>query len=426
LLPGMRPVTSYREFYLDYESDLARVAFVEGRDSAKAIATPGAWGLLRSMTAVFERALSESWDSVLVLEDDVLWHKDTLILFDRFMAQAPSNWLVMQLGARQLHWDNAWTSWHSENLYMCHGSSIAAHAFGVRRAVFPLMLERCRARDLPFDIGALHTVKSRFAERCFTMFPNLVIQDAIDSDIGMSSRFFRDARRLDNIYRWHLPDYGLAAIRVQQAAEHARMSVNALGAAAHDNTTFKHHPKWTQRFSDYARLRPWRRQPIAAGTALARAPAGPKGATSKRKLGGQPPLKARGKQPKTHAIIAVVIGLERDPLIRVLDLLRAERTRSDFEPILLTDCSAFELFRDRRLVFEYLQAPALRQRLAPGLDWELYLLRRLALLRRKWQPVRIVGFGTSAAQLVAMWKDSPVEDESIHRVVAAAKTIELT
>jgi hypothetical protein len=50
-------------------------------------------------------------------------------------------------------------------------------------------------------------------------------------------------------------------------------------------------------------------------------------------------------------------------------------------------------------------------------------MRRLALLRRKWQPVRIVAFGPSAAQLLQHWKDSPFEDDSIHTVVAAAAKV---
>ena len=79
-----------------------------------------------------------------------------------------------------------------------------------------------RARDLPFDIGALHTIKRRHASHCFTMFPNLAIQDAADSDIGSSTMFFREARKIDNIYRWHLPDYGLAAIETRRAAAAAR------------------------------------------------------------------------------------------------------------------------------------------------------------------------------------------------------------
>ena len=52
------------------------------------------------------------------------------------------------------------------------------------------------------------------------------------------------------------------------------------------------------------------------------------------------------------------------------------------------------------------------------------MLRRLALLRRKWQPVRIVAFGPAAARLLLQWKDSPFEDDSIQQVAAATPMAE--
>ncbi|HSK40933.1 MAG TPA: hypothetical protein VK943_14290, partial [Arenibaculum sp.] len=52
-----RTVGSYREFYLDYDTNAARIAFVERKARAKAIATSGAWGLLRSMERAIRHAL---------------------------------------------------------------------------------------------------------------------------------------------------------------------------------------------------------------------------------------------------------------------------------------------------------------------------------------------------------------------------------
>jgi GR25 family glycosyltransferase involved in LPS biosynthesis len=425
---GMRPVASWREFYLDYDSELARVAFFEAQ-RGRAIATAGAWSLLGSMTAVVERAVAEGWRSVLVLEDDVLFHKDTLQLFDSCMAQLPADWKILQLGALQIHWENDWITWHSDNLYLCHGSSIGAHACALRAEVLPELLECCRARDLPYDVGALHTIKRRHAPHCFTIFPNLAIQDATDSDIGSSTMFFGEARRVDNIYRWHLPDYGLAAIKAR-AAEVAPAPAEGFDAAAAAPASPTAGP-WRallSRFGGQAAPRPARGQAGAAVDGAAPARPGPaKAAAPAKPLGGQPPLKVRSlKKPKAHAIMVLVVGLANHELVAVLDLLRTQCARSDLEPIVVTDCDALELFRTRALAFEYLPPPALRARFAPQLDWDLHLLRRLALLRRKWQPVQIVAFGPNAARLLSQWRDSPFEDDSIHQVAAGAtKSIEI-
>ena len=101
--------------------------------------------------------------------------------------------------------------------------------------------------------------------------------------------------------------------------------------------------------------------------------------------------------------MAVVVGLDPAHLDQVVPtVMRDPRTL----PVFLTDFDGFDVFRSHRAVFEYLP-PA---RADDDLDWPLYRLRRLALLRRKWQPLRIIAFGAAAADLVAQWRDSPFED----------------
>ena len=63
----------------------------------------------------------------------------------------PPDWAVLQLGAMQLHWEPDWISWCSDHLYRCNGSSIGAHAVGLRRETFRPLLEACARRELPFD-----------------------------------------------------------------------------------------------------------------------------------------------------------------------------------------------------------------------------------------------------------------------------------
>ena len=146
VVAGEPPIPDYRAFYLGDRAPRARVAFVEQRSRARAIATPGAYGLLLSMTRLVERALEEGWRSVLIFEDDVLLHRASGRLFDRVYRQLPEDWVVLQLGALQLNWGDGWIERWSENLYRCHGSSIGAHAVGLRREALAPLLAACRRR----------------------------------------------------------------------------------------------------------------------------------------------------------------------------------------------------------------------------------------------------------------------------------------
>jgi GR25 family glycosyltransferase involved in LPS biosynthesis len=416
---GDRPVTSYREFYLDYDSDRARVAFFEQTYRRKALATPGAWGLLLSMTAIVERALDEGWESLLVLEDDVLLHKETPALFDRFVAQAPPDWVVLQLGAMQLHWGPEWITEHSANLYQCHGSSIGTHAYGIKREALPLLREHCLARSLPFDVGALHTVKRRFDDRCFTMMPNLAIQDAADSDIGMSTMFFEEARKTENVYRWHLPDYGPRVPRAEapdrQVPEVVPPQTNRDGV----RIDVRHHISRLAT-SIAARLEQVRRRALPqdptpaseTGTAARGVPRAPQG-------GSQPLQPFADDLPGARTIVIVAVGLQRAELEKVTGMVEGIGGGRGLVPVVITDSDRFELFRGRRIVVEYLPPAEQRAQFAADLDWDLYRLRRLALLRRKWQPARIVAFGPAASALVRTWAASPFEDATIHALVSA-------
>jgi GR25 family glycosyltransferase involved in LPS biosynthesis len=436
----VRPVRNWREFYLDYESDLARVAFFEAERGARAIATPGAWGLLKSMTAVFERALALGWQSLLVLEDDVLFHNDGLALFDRCMAELPADWTILQLGAMQLHWESDWISWHSDHLYRCQGSSHGAHAFGLRADVLPMLLERCRVADLPFDIGALHTIKRRHAESCFTVFPNLAIQDATDTDIGMSTLFFREARRVENLYRWHLPDYGLDGIKAAAAGQTSSPAGGRIqveppmpesprrpdpGNRVPPMPARRQRPDGNGRIGELMRAQMARIGRRLMGFANgAEAPDGPRrhgapAVVAKRARRGEPPLQAFAQEmPEAQAMLIVLVGLGREECAKALDTLESVGRKLGIVPVVITDsAAAFAPLRARRMAFEYLPPAERQECLIPGLDWQLYRLRRLALLRRKWQPTRIVAFGPAARALVDAWQSSPFEDDSIARIV---------
>jgi hypothetical protein len=117
--------------------------------------------------------------------------------------------------------------------------------------------------------------------------------------------------------------------------------------------------------------------------------------------------------PPKPVLGVVVFGLCEAEIERVLGIVEPHCAERDLVPLLLTDNDAFQLFRGRRVLFEFLPARAEQERFAAELDWRLFTLRRLALIRRKWQPVRVIAFGRQAAEVVQRWLDSPFEPTPI-------------
>jgi hypothetical protein len=113
--------------------------------------------------------------------------------------------------------------------------------------------------------------------------------------------------------------------------------------------------------------------------------------------------------PPKPVLGVVVFGLSEAEIESVLGIVERHCTERNLAPLLLTDNDAFDLFRGRRVLFEFLPARADQERFAAELDWRLFTLRRLALIRRKWQPVRVIAFGRLAAKIAQLWLDSPFE-----------------
>jgi hypothetical protein len=93
-------------------------------------------------------------------------------------------------------------------------------------------------------------------------------------------------------------------------------------------------------------------------------------------------------------MLVTVLGLSGRPLEEVLELVTKGAETKPIVPVFVTDGFDFAPFRRRRLRFEYVPDRDRQQRFAPELDWDLYLRRRYALLREKWQAKSVISFGS--------------------------------
>jgi GR25 family glycosyltransferase involved in LPS biosynthesis len=206
--PPIRQIRSSREFYFDYDSQRARIAYVEGRSQKKAIASAGAWAYLRTWEKILEQALADRTHTLLVFDDDTVFHKDLPDVFAAALSELPDNWLVLQLGTLQYHWEGEWMVPSGRHLYRTNGSAVGSHAVGLRLDVIPFLLDHVKRMELPFDTGALSAATRAFADQCFVITPNVAIQRLGDSDIN-SSDFQQSRNREEALktYRWNASDY---------------------------------------------------------------------------------------------------------------------------------------------------------------------------------------------------------------------------
>jgi len=126
------------------------------------------------------------------------------------------------------------------------------------------------------------------------------------------------------------------------------------------------------------------------------------------------PLIVRHKDGSARQAVAILLlGLSKDEIERLLPLVERDCSSRAMAPVCIVDIDTFELFRRRGLTFEYLPPADDRKRFDPSLHWDLYMQRRLALIRRKWDPVRVISFGETATRILTLWSSSPFEGKPL-------------
>lgn len=170
------PVQNIREFFFDYDYDVARVAYIENKIGKKALPTPEAWSHLLSIIHLLEDAISNDFKRILILEDDVVPHQSINSLFSQGVQQLPDDWKIVFLGSSP----NLLESYvipYSQNLYQPNGTAYGSFAVAIQCSAFVPLLHYAKKFDLPFDLGALHKVQRKYSQQCLTFQPNLFIKN---------------------------------------------------------------------------------------------------------------------------------------------------------------------------------------------------------------------------------------------------------
>ncbi|MDK4705017.1 FkbM family methyltransferase [Rhizobium sp. CNPSo 4062] len=201
-------LTSEFDFYVNAKTESQRVMWLEQKQRRKAIASAGAWAYLKTLIAILGRAIDDGVESLLVFDDDVIFHKNFQSIFASAADELPDDWLLLNLGTLQYHWNRKWMRWHSQHLYRSLGSAIGSHAVGMKAEILPFLLERAERMEMPYDIGPLSAATRSFSGRSFVIYPNIAIQGMSPSDINSSSfQNGNDKESILDTYRWKLSDY---------------------------------------------------------------------------------------------------------------------------------------------------------------------------------------------------------------------------
>lgn len=98
-------------------------------------------------------------------------------------------------------------------------------------------------------------------------------------------------------------------------------------------------------------------------------------------------------------LLISVIGMDPAARDRMLDWMVEDCAAKGKTPVFITDDLDLSPWIERQLLIEHLPSIERQASLAPDLDWDLYLNRRLSQLKRKWRAAGIADLGQKLDQI---------------------------
>ena len=124
--------------------------------------------------------------------------------------------------------------------------------------------------------------------------------------------------------------------------------------------------------------------------------------------------------PKRPVVMLIsVIGLGEAERDTMLDWMVDDCAASGKVPVFIVDDLDLTPWLSRDLVVEHLPSMGRQRKMAPDLDWDLYLKRRLDFLKRKWSVEHIVDLGRSLDQLTGTSLGPPVAIEATRQAIGS-------
>ena len=162
----------------------------ELRIKRKGIKFQGSWAILKSMKRMILDAKKKKYKSILVLQDDLLFHKNFLSEFYRYTNYViQPNWKLMYLGASQHSWNKEIKYDDKKRYYHPNGTADGAFATAIHSSCYDELLKDIEKWCMPIDSGALCHIQRKYPNDCYVFTPNIIIADIRDSDLRKTRTF---------------------------------------------------------------------------------------------------------------------------------------------------------------------------------------------------------------------------------------------
>jgi glycosyltransferase involved in cell wall biosynthesis len=172
----------------------------------KMIMSPGAWAYLKTYIRLLKEASGKGYKKILCLDDDIFFIHDFNERFKELTGSVPEDWDLLYLGASQHNWgplDSEIASLEKPRPCYYPQDTHGSFALGISSRIMSRLVLQAERFNCSFDSGPLQSITSEAPANSFVAYPNLVIAEVGQSDIGPAREMAATARD----FRWDMEKY---------------------------------------------------------------------------------------------------------------------------------------------------------------------------------------------------------------------------
>lgn len=158
------------------------------------IVNKGQWGCLYSHINVLKDAIKNNYESILILEDDIILLPFIEEKFKKLhnFVNLHDDWNIIYLGVSQHNWENI----KIKNNYYNANYSTGTFAYMVNRKFYRILLNEFIKMKKPVD-NYLVDIQKIYNDTIYVIYPNIIICNLEESNIGkkrINKEFFKKFR----------------------------------------------------------------------------------------------------------------------------------------------------------------------------------------------------------------------------------------
>lgn len=144
--------------------------------------TIGAYGMLCSAYLVILHAKRNNYKRILLLEDDILFHKQFSSTFSNKIGAIP-DWYLLYFGTSIHQWRFKERCRYKKDYIQASGTIAGAFGVGIDSRIYDILLHNILTMNQSWDIGPLKLINKLYPNKCFIFYPYLIIANTEDSNI---------------------------------------------------------------------------------------------------------------------------------------------------------------------------------------------------------------------------------------------------